>query len=241
MLSIKPLKSKKDKIKQPHLAAAGHIPKINTSTIFSGRSGSGKSVCMVNLLTRPEMLGDAFDEVYLISPTGSSDDIQKQLKLSNDNIFIDVMEGIKHMVDVLEVNRIMIESIGADRAPKIALLYDDVIGDRQLLKHPMFIKSFIACRHYNLTTFICTQSFTAVPRCCRLQANNIIIFACSDDESKLLSESHTPSKYKRKEFVEMLEMATEDPYSFLYINLTQPQRTRYRKNFETILTLTRHK
>jgi len=237
MLKINKIETSKDKIVQPVLAEQGHIPRINTSTIFCGRSGSGKSLALVNLLTRDEMLGNKFDTIFLISPTGASDDIQKALKVKKENVFIDVLEGIKHVEKVLNINRMMITAIGADKAPLICLIYDDIIAERDVLKHPMFVRSFIASRHFNCTTFLCTQSWTAVPRKCRLQANNVIIFPCSQDEAINIADVYTPAGMKKREFLEMLAYATKDPYSFLYINLTEPKATRYRKTFETILKL----
>ena len=236
-LKIEKIETKKDLIVQPPLAEAGHIPKINTSTIISGRSGSGKSLLLVNLLTRPDMLGSAFDEIYLISPTGASDDIQKALKLDKDNVFTDVMEGIKEIEKVLNANRSIIETQGADKAPKICLIYDDCVGDKKLLNTPMFVKSFIACRHYGCSTFICTQSFTAVPRRCRLQCSNAILFGCSQDELKILAETYTPANHSKKEFMEIASYAMKPDYSFLYINMTEPQATRFRMTFETLLKL----
>jgi hypothetical protein len=238
-LKIVPLKTSKDKIKQPALAEQGMIPKINSSTIFSGRSGSGKSVCLANLLTRKEFLKGAFDQMYLISPTGTSDDIQKQMGIKKANVFTDVIAGITEMEEILNDNRSIIEKVGADKAPKILLIYDDCVGDRDLLKHPMFIKSFIACRHFNCTTMICTQSFTRVPRVCRLQATNTIIFACSLDEVKTLSETYCPSRYTKREFSDIIHHATREPYSFLYVNWAAQPAERYRKNFDTMLKLDR--
>ena len=240
-IKIVPLKTSKDKIKQPPLAEQGMIPKINSSTIFSGRSGSGKSVCLANLLTRKEFLKGAFDEMYLISPTGASDDIQKQMGIKKDNVYTDVIEGINEVEEVLNDNRAIIEKVGADKAPKILLVYDDCVGDRDLLKHSMFVKSFIACRHFNCTTMICTQSFTRVPRVCRLQATNSIIFACSQDEVKILCETYCPSRYSKREFADIINHATRDPYSFLYVNWGAKPAERYRKNFDTMLVMDRLK
>lgn len=238
-LKIQKYDTRKDKIKQPTLAASGDIPRINTSTIFSGKTGSGKSLCLVNLLKREDFLGGWFDQIFLISPTGLSDDIQGHLDIPKENVFTDLTKGMENITNILNMNRMMIEAVGADKAPKLAIIYDDCVGDRKIMNHHMFIKSFIACRHFNATTFICTQSFTAVPRRCRLQCTNVIIFGCSMDEQKALAETYTPAKYNKKEFCELINFATTEPYSFMFINLSQPQETRYRQTFETILRLTR--
>lgn len=238
-LKIQTIASSKDKIKQPKLAEQGYIPAINTSTILSGRSGSGKSVALANLITRKDMLGGAFDEIYLISPTALGDDIQKSLGIPDENIFTDVLEGIEKMKDILEDNMAIVESVGSEHSPKICLIYDDVIGDKALLREPFFIKSFIASRHFNCTTFLCTQSFNGCPRVCRLQASNVIVFACSLDETKVLCESFCPARYSKREFADIIHHATREPYSFLYINMKAKPSERFRKNFDTILHLDR--
>ena len=238
-LNIQTIASSKDKIKQPKLAAEGYIPAINTSTILSGRSGSGKSVALANLLTRKDMLGGAFEETYLISPTALGDDIQKSLNIPEENIFTDVLEGIKKMKDILEDNMAIIESVGSEFSPKICLIYDDCVGDKALLREPMFTKSFIASRHFGCTTFICTQSFNSVPRVCRLQASNVIIFACSLDETRVLCESYCPARYSKREFADIIHHATKEPYSFMYINMKAKPSERFRRCFHTILNLDR--
>jgi len=238
-LKIQTIASSKDGIKQPKLCEQGYIPAINTSTILSGRSGSGKSVALANLITRKDMLGGAFDEVYLISPTALGDDIQKSLNIPDENIFTDVMEGIKQMEEILKDNMAIIESVGSKNAPKICLIYDDCVGDKALLRERFFVKSFICCRHFNCSTFICTQSFNSVPRVCRLQASNVIIFACSLDETKVLCENYCPARYSKREFSDIIHHATKEPYSFLYINMKAKPSERFRKNFDTILNLDR--
>jgi ABC-type lipoprotein export system ATPase subunit len=59
-----------------------------------GQSGSGKSVLLHNLMTRPEFYKDAFDKTFLISPTGESDDVQKQLLIPEACRFTDLTETV---------------------------------------------------------------------------------------------------------------------------------------------------
>ena len=62
---IKPVATSKDQIKHPLLAEQGVIPKLNTSTILVGKSGSGKSVLLHNLLTRSEFFDKDFVKVLI--------------------------------------------------------------------------------------------------------------------------------------------------------------------------------
>ena len=74
-----PVKTSKGQIVHPRLSEEGVIPKLNRSTILVDRSGSGKSVLLHNLLTRPEFFHKYknWDTVFIISPTAECDYVQK--------------------------------------------------------------------------------------------------------------------------------------------------------------------
>lgn len=237
MLKIQVIKTSKDKIKQPKLSELGHIPKINTSTILSGRSGAGKSLLLANLIKRDDMLNGWFDEIFLISPSAESDDIQLSLNIPSKNVYTDPLKGIEKISEIMSIQKDVISILKADKAPKICVIFDDCISNKKLLNHKSFIDCFISNRHFNFTSFICSQSWTAIPRRCRLQANNIIFFAGSQDEVRILSETHTPPGYSKKEFSKIINEITKEPYSFLYINLSQPIKSRYRKTLEHIINI----
>jgi len=234
---IESLPTLKDKIKQPPAAEADIIPRINSSALFIGASGSGKSTLLVNLLNRKEFLKGAFDRIFLFSPTGKSDDIQKHLELDDNDIFDDLTEAPDSLQQIMDSQRTLIETQGANKAPRYCIVYDDVIGDRDLMKSSQFVKSFIACRHYNLTTFLCSQSYTSVPRRCRLQATNIFYFKGSNSESELMAEEYSPPGFNKKAFLEILNFCTGDKYDFLHINKRVAFSERYRKNLDEIIEL----
>lgn len=238
MLKIKPIPTRKDKIKQPDLAKSDVIPRINSSMLFIGHSGSGKTTLLANLLKRKDMYKNAFDEVYLISPTAKSDDIQKFLDLEDDHIVDDLKDAPAVLEDLMEEQRGKIETLGAHKAPLIGVVFDDVIGDRDLLTSPQFIKCFIACRHYNFTTMICSQSFKGVPRKCRLQANNIFFFRGSNSEMESVLEDRSPPGMNKKQGLAMIEFATKEEYSFLHINMRKPFEERYTRNLDETIHYT---
>lgn len=232
MLKIKPIPTRKDKIKQPELAVQDVIPRINSAILLVGHSGSGKTTLLANLLLRKDMYKNAFTETYLISPTAKSDDIQKSLKLEDEFIIDDLKEAPELLREVMESQRADIEELGAHKAPLIAVVFDDVIGDNDLMNSPEFTKCFIACRHYNFTTFICSQSFKGVPRKCRLQANNVCFFRGSNSEMEAILEDRSPPHMNKKQGLSMIEFATKEPYSFLHINMRKPFETRYTRNLD---------
>ena len=95
---IKPVKTSKDEIVHPALALESVIPKLNTSTIICGKSGSGKSVLLHALVTEKRFYDKYrfWDKIFLISPTGEQDDVQRSLQLpENSCVFTDLKEGIQ--------------------------------------------------------------------------------------------------------------------------------------------------
>lgn len=234
-LSIHQIKTSKDKIKQPELAELDIIPRINSSILFVGASGSGKSTVLANLMTRKEMLGKAFDRVFLFSPTAKTDDIQKSLNIDDDDIEDDLSKVPDMLEEMMEDQRDLIEELGANHAPKYAIIFDDVIGNKDFTKHSTFTDCFILNRHFNFTTFICSQSYKEIPRRCRLQAKNIIYFAGSNSENEAIMEDRCPPNYSRKDGLRLVQFATKDEYSFLHINMRSHFTDRYRRNFDEII------
>lgn len=74
--------SDKDKIKQPKAVEKGIIPKLGSSILMVGVSGSGKSVLVQNLICDDRFYEKkTFKHIFLVSPTADTDSIQKSLKL----------------------------------------------------------------------------------------------------------------------------------------------------------------
>jgi hypothetical protein len=90
MLKIVALPTKAKKLMSPPL-----MDEINLRHPFSlavyGMTGSGKTVAVLNLLTNPNMYSGFFDEIYLFSVTGNSDDSFEALNLKKKNIITEQM------------------------------------------------------------------------------------------------------------------------------------------------------
>lgn len=234
-LSIKPLKTKKSGVLSRPLMDQKVIPKGISSVIFNGRSGSGKSTLLITLLTHPAMFKGYFDEIHLFAPTGVSDDMFEHLKLKKKNVH--TKPDAKLLDAILAKNKKIIDKKGVDKAPRLLVILEDCQSCKRFLNSNAVKQSFIANRHYNMSTWICGQSYTLTPRACRLQANNIFYFKGSGSELEKIVEEYLPSCMTKNEFRDMVNHATADSHSFLHINMSAPERTRYRKNLDTVLEL----
>jgi hypothetical protein len=236
-LSIKAPHTNKDEIKHPPLALKGVLPKLGSSILIIGKSASGKSVLMQNLIKDPRFYGNYFDEIYLCAPTAETDDILIQLELPKHHVFTNLDEGIMAIDKLQKSMRASIQKHGPGKVKQVALLMDDCIGSTQFLNSEPFLKSFIAPRHYNKTTFLSSQHLRKVPKICRMQAHCVILYPASKSEMDVYCDEYCPPGLSNKAFEDMLQDAWSEPYGFLSIHLRQPIEKRYRKGFSQIYNL----
>ena len=236
---IQPVATSKDDIKHPALSEAGVIPKLNTSTILVGKSGSGKSVLLHNLLTRPEFFNkyQHFDKIFVVSPSAECDDVQLALKIPTSCVFTDMEEAVVALEKIEKFQSEEIKKLGSGKAQKFCIIFDDVIGHTKLMNNPVFISAFIKSRHYNFTVFLCSQHFRKIPKVCRLQASYLCFFAISNSEAEMLCEEFSPPQMKKDAFMQMISDTLKEPYSFLTINMRSPWETRFRRGLAEPINL----
>ena len=245
MLEIKPLPTAKNKIKERLLMKEKIIPGIGKSVLNVGCSGSGKSTLLANLLQKKQFYGidkgkPYFDKTVIFSSNAgkAGDDIYKNISYLDEDNFINDLETAPLYIDILlQAQKDDIEQNGIENAKKLLLVFDDVLSAPSLLKSRQFLKLFVEIRHYCASTIINTQSFTKVPRSCRLSCNIIYFFPASLNEQLILCESHCPPNKNKKQFLKLINEATNKRYSFLTIDMTQPLEKRYRRNLNEYFTL----
>lgn len=230
---IEPPGTSKDGIKQPKLAEDGVIAKLGASILMIGNSGSGKTVLLQNLITRKEFYGDCFQKIFICCPSG--DDI---LQGVDATLFDDLKEAVKAIDTIQEHQKKEIAKHGCDNAHQYALILDDVVGNTEFMKSAPFLKSFIASRHYCLTTFLCSQHLRRIPKICRLQASILYIFPCSAGECQTLCEEYCPPSMNSKQFMKLLDDTwSSQPFQFLTIHMKRPMAERYRRGLAQLINL----
>jgi hypothetical protein len=235
-LEIKALPTLKSKIKQNKLMKNNVIPKHPARVIFNGRSGSGKSNLLINLMVKPNFYKGYFNETYLISPTANKgDDLPKFLDLPDDRIHNELDPDIIEKIMNNQMDKV--QEKGIDKSPRVCVILDDVQSNPAFMRSGPFTALFIQGRHYNISTFICCQQFKRLPKICRLQATNIFFFPSSLGEVETLCDENCPPLLSKKEFKEIIKYATNTAYNFLHINMFVHFKERYRKNLNEILEL----
>jgi len=208
------------------------IPVHPCSVLFNGKSGSGKTVLLSNLLSR--FYRGYFTKIYLFS--GSPDDIFDTLKITKK--FTDVKEWDSELGKILKKQESEAEKKGIQNTNRTLIIMEDIINHASWMrKSPYFTKLFVANRHYGVSTFITTQSWTRVPRACRLNCSAIYFFEGSDSELKLLTDEYCPSKLSKADFRQLVGYCWANRYSFLSIYTRLPVKTRFRCNLDIMLEI----
>ena len=240
---VKAIETKKSKIPMLGVQKVGIIPKTNTTSLIIGRTGSGKSQLLLNLLTRKEFFGKSkkykkgyFSQIHIYSPTAKSDDIYEKLELNDE--FLHTSLSTEELRTLMDKQKKDVIDKGSDKTDRVCLVFDDILGNPKFLKSEEFQETIIANRHYNFTVFILTQSYKHVPRKVRNQARYIFYFAGNENENLILAEDIAPPKFSRKDTVELIHFATEEKFNFIYVNTSEPNWSiRYRRNLTDIIDI----
>jgi len=241
-LTIKPLPTSKDGIYQRPLMESGVIPQVNTVSMIVGKSGSGKTCLLCNLLQRPEFYGPDntgtpyFDQTIIFSTTGGTalDNTYDSVSwLKSDNFEHEFKP--EYITGLIESQKKHINQHGFGKR-KLLIIFDDILSQPKFIKSKEFLKCFVELRHFCCTVIVNTQSYTRIPRACRLQTTCLFFFPSSMSEQEVLADNVCPPNMSKKRFIELIQYATDKPYNFLYINNKLPINERFRKNLDKIIS-----
>lgn len=241
-LKIEALPTSKSKVKKNAMMSADIIPSHPFRLHISGSSGSGKTNCLLSLLTRKEFYKGYFQIIFIVSLTAKkTDDVYDILEKHKGKTKIAFINELDETIigGIMDVAAKIVEDKKAHKAPRVLMVFDDVVSEKKFLNKKEFNKCFIMSRHFNMSSVILSQKYNATPRTCRLNCDAVIYFPGSVSEDLIITEDYCPPGYSKREFLQILKYATSEPYSFLFINMKCLHKTRYRKNFDTILELQR--
>jgi hypothetical protein len=231
-MEIKPPKDTDQKIPQVPHADAGVVPKHPFRMLVVGPSGSGKSVVISHLLRR--VYNGYFERVVIFSPTAKRDPAYKGITKQRDFKAEFDPADLKHL---FQTQKNKVKSQGKAKAPRMLILFDDVISDTKFMNKKEFMQSFFQSRHDNISIMLAAQSYMRVPRSPRLNATDVIMFPSSESEIERISKEYCPPHTKCRDFEQIVRHATKDQFDFLYINTRAPQGEKFRKKFDVYLNL----
>lgn len=240
---IKSIDTEKSKTPLRACMKDGIMPRFPFSMMISGRSGSGKTNALINIMTNEHLLKDYFHYIVVFSPTaGKYDDSYKALKLPPENFKNDFAS--EDLNNLIESRKTLIEKKGIEwvvKNSRVLIILDDVIANRDFLNSPEALKLFALLRHYQVSIIVLMQSYNKLPRALRLNSNATIVFPSTQSEIDVLIDEITPAGLQKKQFQKVIEYCTDGRYDFLYINNHSEPNKRIRKNLDEIIDLDKFK
>lgn len=228
----KPVKRKE--VPQPRGVKRGILPDQPCASIYCGLSKSGKSTLLKETLTDPELLGGYFHTIIMFSPTANADStITEALKLPPENIITNFEE--EDLIKIIDAQRELIADKGYNwvaRHARMAFIFDDCISHQKFLKSRTMIDLTATVRHNLISVFFLIQSYRMVARSCRINMRGIAFFQSNRNETDILVDEECPPTHTKLEFRNVIHHATNEKYSFLFVNKDQPFNRRYMVRYD---------
>jgi hypothetical protein len=237
MYKIKPLKSGRDHIEYKKRCMKDRIlPRLGAFCVV-GKSGSGKTVMIANLLKNKHMIYDFYDIIYLFCFSPSKLLLEHVPHLNEDNIIRDDDPTI--LGQILDAQEEIIDSNknGYEEAEKILIICDDVVNSNKFMNSPQLKKLFFAGQNLKCSIWLLTQSYVKLPRSLRINAHYMCFFSgMTDTEIDRLEAEHRPALVTKDKFKKVITQCLKEPYSFIYMDCSHPDRNlKFRCTFDKII------
>jgi energy-coupling factor transporter ATP-binding protein EcfA2 len=204
------------------------FPNKSFFLVIAGRAGSGKTSLLINMLTNKNIYRKVFDKIVLVQPKTSRSSLVNDIfeKLPEDQVFEKIDYSV---VDKIKEIRSEFDKKSSSRKRNQLLILDDVTS--QLKEDPsILIELSTNRRHLRLSIILLVQFTMSIPKSCRLQVSDIVLFKPNNglEEDIIRSEF---ANLRSDEFKKLFRFVYRNPYDFLFINKNTET---YYKNLQKI-------
>jgi hypothetical protein len=226
---IVPIKIKEFEVKQSKYNNVGKLP---IRSLLIGPSGSGKTVLLQNLILN--IYKDCFSRIYIMSPSIDvdmswapvKDYIEKEMKVKNtdeDPIYFDSYEP-EALAKIIHTQHKVSEYMKKKNHKKlfqILVIVDDFADApeftrRSALLHALFTRG----RHNSISTIVSSQKWNSIAPIIRVNATELFIYRLRNYKDIECYLDECSALYDKKTLLDLYNIATEEPFSFLYVKLT---------------------
>ena len=251
---VKPVNVKEYDFKQP---------KLPFSQIITGPSGSGKGILLQSMIL--DIYRGVFERVYIWSPSISVDsnwtpvkrciqdelkvDLDKEKCLFDDYIPEELDKLIKRQHKVMEYQK----KNDHKKLFSILIIADDFADSKAFSRNsPLLNQLYVRGRHNAISIITATQKFNALSPIIRVNSRQLFFFRLRnykeietmvEELSAVLIKKSSVAEAKnlaeaKKLMLELYNIATEEPYSFLFINFMKADANEmFYKRFDAKLVI----
>ena len=227
---IQPIKLKEYETKQ---SKYDMVPRLPMRSIVLGPSGSGKTILLQNLIL--DVYRNCFSRIYIFSPSITVDAtwipvkqyIEKEMKVQHteeDPIYFDHYNP-EDLEKIIQTQHKVIEFQKKQKHRmlfSILVIVDDFADDSRFSRNsPLLNQLFVRGRHNSISTITATQKFNALSPLIRVNASELYVYRLRNykDLETFVEEVSAIVSGDKKLILEIYNMATAEPFSFLFVNL----------------------
>lgn len=205
-------------IHDPVIEVHQNIPSVPFNLNVYGSSNSGKTNCLLNLVSFYRKIFKDRIIVFASSRNGSLYSLEKNYGAKIYNSLIDETDG--DVLDkLLKFQKGMKEN--GDKPKNVLIIFDDFITDSSFGKRrTIYDKLYSQGRHYQLSIICTSQQYTLLPSTIRRLGWYNIIFKISNNVEKktMINEMCNTLEMNEFEFEKVYRECVVEPYSFIYID-----------------------
>ena len=231
---VQPIKLKEYTSKQ---SKYGQCAKLPMRSIVLGPSGSGKTILLQNMIL--DIYEGCFDKIYIFSPSVNLDHtwlpvkehIKDKMKIKDDDkedpIYFDEYDS-EALMKIMETQMKVTDYMKKQKKTKmfqVLIIIDDFADDPRFVRSSKLLHSlYTRGRHSYISVITATQVFNALHPIIRKNATDLYIYKLRNykDLESLLDELSAIAP--KTVLMQMYNIATEEPYSFWYVNLMAKSR-----------------
>ena len=225
---IEPIHIKEYTVKQSKYEVVGKLP---IRSVILGPSGSGKTVLLQNMIL--DIYRNCFSKIYIFSPSIHVDAswspvkeyIEKQMKVNHTDeepIYMDHYDP-NTLADIIDTQHKITDYMKKQNHKQlfqILVIVDDFADDPSFSRHSKLLHSlFTRGRHNSISTVVATQKFTAINPIIRVNATSLFVYRLRNYRDLESFIEEVSAVVDKKTLLELYNIATSEPYSFLYVNL----------------------
>jgi hypothetical protein len=232
---IKPLKSARANIKLTDAQREYILPPFGT-TYFCGRTGSGKTTIICRLLKDKDKLRNYYDKIYVFCMSPCMDLVEHCPQIEEEHLYGEEPEKLKELYDK---NKKAVKTMGFDKAPHTLFILDDIVQSNIMMNSKVLRDLFFGGTHAKCSVWLVSQHYKSCPLRLRQNFHSIILcHGLTYQEKEKFVEEWQSAYLTKKEFMALVDYALEKPYSFLFMNATNPNKKKmFRKNFDEVLEI----
>ena len=232
---IEPIKLKEYDTKQ---SKYDMVPRLPMRSIILGPSGSGKTILIQNMIL--DIYKGCFSRIFIFSPSINVDStwlsvkeyIEKEMHVQQTDkepIYFDHYNP-DDLQQIIETQHKVIQfqkKHGHKKLFSILVVVDDFADQPSFSRNsPLLNQLFVRGRHNSISTIVGTQKFNALSPLIRVNATELYVYRLRNykDLETFVEEVSAVVSGDKKLILEIYNMATSAPYSFLFVNLRAKER-----------------